>query len=253
MGDVASRLSEDELADLCALADGTIPPDRRAAVEARVAASPELQELLERQRRSVAATGSLASEPVPATLEGVVDRRRGARARRPHGLLARVATAGGVAAVVAVVAAVVFTGGPGSPTVAEAARFAASAPAGAPPRPAGDGTALAVDVEGVVFPDLLRAYGWHAVGVHRGEIDGRNATVVLYERDGRRIAYAVVAGEGLPRPAGAEGTTRDGVLYQAMRVDGRLVVTWRRLGHTCVLIGDAPRDELLTVASYPVG
>ena len=79
--------------------------------------------------------------------------------------------------------------------MADAAQFAANAPTGTAPRAAGDGTALAVDVQGVVFPDLLRAYGWQAVGVHRGEIDGRNATVVLYERDGRRIAYAVVAGD----------------------------------------------------------
>jgi anti-sigma factor RsiW len=37
---VASELSEQELAELCALADGTLPAERRAAVEARVAASP---------------------------------------------------------------------------------------------------------------------------------------------------------------------------------------------------------------------
>jgi anti-sigma factor RsiW len=38
------------MAELSALADGTLPADRRAEVEARVAASPELQELVERQR-----------------------------------------------------------------------------------------------------------------------------------------------------------------------------------------------------------
>ena len=251
MSDVASTLSEDELADLCALADGTLPPDRRADVEARVSASLELQELLERQRRAVAATRALESEPVPASLVGAVGRGRTARGRKPRWLVARVATAGALAAVLAVAAAVVLSGGPGSPTVADAARFAAEAPAGTAPAPAGDdGTALAVDVQGVVFPDLLRAYGWRAVGVHRGEIDGRNTTVVIYERNGRRIAYGVVAGEGLPRPSDAEGASTEGVLYQSARIDGRLVVTWRRLGHTCVLVGDAPRDELLALASY---
>ena len=134
--------------------------------------------------------------------------------------------------------------------MADAARFAADAPAGPAPRPAGGGTALAVDVDGVVFPDLLQAYGWQAVAVHRGDIDGRDATVVLYERDGRRIAYAVVAGGALPRPVGAERTNRDGVLYQTARIDGGIVVTWRRLGHTCVLVGDAPRDELLGLAGH---
>jgi hypothetical protein len=214
-----------------------------------VSASPELQELVELQRRAVAATQVLEDDPVPATLAGAVERTRRPRPRR---LVARLATVGALAAVVAMVAAVVLTGGPGSPTVADAAQFAATAPATTAPRATGDGTSLAVDVERVVFPDLLRAYGWRAVGVHRGEIDGRDATVVVYERDGRRIAYGVVAGDGLPRPTDAQGTSTAGVLYQTARIDGRLVVTWRRLGHTCVLVGDAPPAELLAIASYRV-
>jgi hypothetical protein len=109
---------------------------------------------------------------------------------------------------------------------------------------------LALDVEGVVFPDLIESYGWRAVGVRRGEIDGRTATTVFYEKDGRRIAYVVVAGSGLPRPSAAESVTLEGVLYQSLRVDGRLVVTWRRLGHTCVLVGAGSRSELLLVASW---
>jgi hypothetical protein len=35
-----------------------------------------------------------------------------------------------------------------------------------------------------------------------------------------------------------------------LRIDDRLAVTWRRAGHTCVLIGDAPRPELLKLASW---
>jgi hypothetical protein len=109
---------------------------------------------------------------------------------------------------------------------------------------------LALDVEGVAFPDLLRSFGWRPVGVRRDKLDGRNATTVFYEKDARRIAYVILAGAGLPRPSGAQGTTRGGVLFQTLRVDGRQVVTWRRAGRTCVLIGAAPRDELLAVASY---
>jgi hypothetical protein len=59
-----------------------------------------------------------------------------------------------------------------------------------------------------------------------------------------------VAGDGLPRPSGAPGTSRNGVLLQTLEVDGRLVVTWRRLGRTCILVGPAPRDELLALASW---
>jgi anti-sigma factor RsiW len=252
MSDAVSRLSEAEMADLCALADGTLPVERRGPVEARVAASPELQELLERQRRAVAAAQGLASEPVPASLRDAVEgrrRARSARRARPPWLVTRLAMAGALAVAIAIVASVVLTGGPGTPTVAEAARFAAEPPSGPAPRAGDDGTKLAVEVEGVVFPDLLQSYGWRAVGVRRGDVDGRDATTVFYEKGGRRLAYVVVAGSGLPRPT-AESTTREGVRYQTLRVDERLVVTWRRLGHTCVLVGEAPRSELLALASW---
>ena len=241
------------MAELSALADGTLPEERRSAVEARVAASPELKLLLERQRRAVAATRPLASEPVPASLRAAVEAERRSR-RTPRGLprwlVPRVALAGALAAVLIVVAGVLLTGGPGAPTVAEAAQFATQAPTDPAPWPVGDGVRLALDVDGVVFPDLQKSYGWQAVGVRRGMLDGRGATTVVYENSGRRIAYVVVAGSGLPRPSGSDGTTLGGVLFQTLRVDGRLVVTWRRLGHTCVLVGAPPRSELLTLASW---
>jgi anti-sigma factor RsiW len=251
MSDAASRLSEAEMAELSALADGTLPAERRAAVEARVAASPELQELLERQRRTVAAARALPSEPVPASLRTAVETARPARRERPRWFAARVATAGAIAVAIAVFASVVLTEGPGTPTVAEAARLADETPGGpAPPRSADNPTRLAAAVEGVAFPDLLRSYGWRAVGVRRGEVDGRDATTVFYEKGGRRIAYVVVAGDALPWPSEGESTTRGGVRYQTLREDGRLLVTWRRLGHTCVLVGPAPPDELLALARY---
>jgi anti-sigma factor RsiW len=252
MDDVASDLSEQELADLCALADGTLPSNRRAAVEARVAASPELQLLLDRQRRSLAATQALAGEPAPESLRATVEARRRARdSRRSRAwLVPRLGVAGALAAVVAVVA-VVLSVGPGGPTVAEAAQLADRPPSEPAPPPVGDSdTRLALDVEGVAFPDLLRSFGWRPVGARRDKLDGRNTTTVFYEKDARRIAYVIVAGSALPRPSGAEGTTRGDVLYQTLRVDGRPVVTWRRAGRTCVLIGTASPDELLALASY---
>jgi hypothetical protein len=230
MTDPASTLSERELADLAALADGTLPPERREAVEAWVAGSPELQELLDRQRRAVAATQALAEEPTPESLRAAIEARRGrlgSRSGRARRLTPRLALAGAVAVVVAVVAAL-LSGGPGAPTVAEAARVAERAPSGQAPAAVGDGAQLDLDVEGVVFPDLLESYGWEAVGMRRDEIDGRNATTVFYENGGRRIAYVIVSGSGLPRPSGAPSTTRDGVLFHTLRVDGRLAVaSWR--------------------------
>jgi anti-sigma factor RsiW len=252
MSDMSSELSEQELAELSALADGTLPAEQRAAVEARVAASTELQRLLERQRRSLAATQALASEATPASLRTTVDAQRRARdSRRSRAwLLPRLGVASALVAVVAV-AAVVLSGGPGGPTVAEAAQLTDRPPsAPAPPGMGEAGTQLALDVEGVVFPDLLRSFGWRAVGMRRDKLDGRKATTVFYEKGERRIAYVIVAGSGLPRPSEAEGVTREGVLFQTLRVDSQPAVTWRRNGRTCVLIGAASRDKLLALASY---
>lgn len=244
-----SQLSPDELAELCALADGTLPDARRAEVEARVAGSRELQELVDRQRQAVFATQTLATDEPSTSLQEAVRARRSRRSRRAP----RFALAGALAAVAAVVAAIVFSGGPGAPTVADAARLAAKPPAGPAPRSVGAaGTRLAIGVGGVSFPDLARAYGWRAVGVRHGRVDGRAATVVYYSKGARRLAYVIVAGGALPRPAGGLAAVRRAVPYQAVRLNGRLVVTWRRGGHTCVLIGDASRAELLKLASWPL-
>jgi hypothetical protein len=249
MSDPASRLTEQEMADLAALADGTLPVERRAEVEAWVAGSPELQQLLDRQRRSVTATQVLADEPVPESLrEAVEPRRRAVSVRRRWA--PRLALVGAVA-VAAVIVVAFLGGGPAGPTVAEAAALAEQSPTGPAPSPVGAaGTQLDLDVEGVVFPDFLESYGWRAVGVRHDEIDGRDATTVFYEKEGTRIAYVIVAGDGLPRPSGAPSTTRNGILLQTLEVNGRPVVTWRRLGRTCILVGPAPRDELLTLASW---
>jgi anti-sigma factor RsiW len=252
VSDLVSSLSEHEIAELCALADGTLPPERVAAVEARVAASPELQELVERQRRSVAATQALANDPVPDSLRASLEARRRERAprRRALQLAPRLALAGALA-VAAVVAALVLSGGPGAPSVAEAARLSARPPSGPAPGPQpDDATKLTEDVQGVAFPDLARSYGWRAVGVRHDRLDGHRATIVYYAKGGRRIAYVIVSGSGLPRPAKAEAATQAGVEYRVLRIDNRLAVTWRRSGHTCVLIGAAPRSELLTLASW---
>jgi hypothetical protein len=253
VSDVASRLSTEELAELCALADGTLPPERRAEVEARVAASPELLELVERQRRAMAATQALSADQPSESLVESVEALRASRRPRARRLVPRLALAGGLAAAVAVVAAVVLTGGPAGPTVADAARLASKPASGpAPPPMANSSTKLAAGVEGVAFPNLARWAGWYATGVRRGHVDGRSATVVFYRKDGRRIAYVIVGGTGLPPPPGAQVTTVHGVQYQTLRLNSRLAVTWRRDGRTCVLIGDAPRAELLRLASWPV-
>jgi anti-sigma factor RsiW len=254
MDDMASRLSAEEMAELSSLADGTLPPNRRAALEARVAASPELQELVDRQRKAVAATKAMASEPAPASLRAAVEahrRERDTARRRLRWAVPRLAVAGTLAAV-AIVVAVALSGGPaGGPTVADAARLAARPPsAPAPPRLDHSPAKLAARVDGVVFPDLLRSYGWRAVGLRRDHLDGRDATVVSYAKGGSRIAYVIVSGPGLARPSGAQTTVRRGVELQTLRLNGQPAVTWQRLGHTCLLTGTSSRGELLTLASW---
>lgn len=79
MDEIRSGLSTEEMAELCALADGTLPAERRAAVEARVAASPELQEILKRQRLALAAVDTVSDVPMPPSLRAQLDEKRAPR------------------------------------------------------------------------------------------------------------------------------------------------------------------------------
>jgi hypothetical protein len=253
---MASNLSDHEMAELAALADGTLPAERRGPLEARVAASPELQELLDRQRQAVAATRAPASEPMPASLRTRVEGRMrdtGSVRRRPR-LVPGLALGGAVAAAAAVILALVLTGGPSGPTVADAARLASRPPSGpAPTRLDGSKAKLTARVDGVVFPDFARAYGWRPVGVRHDEVEGRGATIVYYEKGGERVGYVITYGSALPEPSGAKTVERRGVDYETFTVDGHPAVTWERLGHTCVITGASSPSELVTLASWRGG
>lgn len=94
--------SGQEIAELAALADGSLPADRRGELEERVAASPELADRLAEQQRAVALAQSAAAEiKAPDHLRVQVEARRHARpARRPGRMLvAGVAAAAVVGAV----------------------------------------------------------------------------------------------------------------------------------------------------------
>jgi hypothetical protein len=69
-----------EPAELAALADGSLAPERRAALEARVAASSELADRLAEQQRAVALAQSAAAEvEAPAALRARIQAQRHAR------------------------------------------------------------------------------------------------------------------------------------------------------------------------------
>jgi Anti-sigma-K factor rskA, C-terminal len=90
-----------EIAELAALADGSLPPERRTALEAQVAASPELANLLAEQERAISLARSAAAEvKAPDTLRArIPTTERAPRSVMPRRLVVISAAATGVLAV----------------------------------------------------------------------------------------------------------------------------------------------------------
>jgi anti-sigma factor RsiW len=222
--------------DLARLADGTLEPSRRHRVEQRVARSPELQVRLRAQRRAVAATRSVAKlERAPLALHtqyrALISRRRH---RAPVFALGLAGVAGALAWTIAAVG-----GGQAALTVAQAATIAVRpATAGVAEPATDDHVALpGVQADGMPFPYWEDRFGWHATGERTDHIDGRRLTTVFYRRGAERIAYTIVSGDALAPVAAARTTVRAGTMLAGSWSGGRPVVTWLRLGHTCVLSG----------------
>jgi len=250
----ADGLSDDQLADLARLVDGTLPPDRRAEVEARVAASPQLARIVERQGFALAALRGTVDTGAPGLLRARVDRRRApgrsaVSGRRRVVLGGALAVAAAVALALVLVLPGVISGGP---SVAAAYALAEKPPTEAAPAPApGAPQLLNANVDGVPFPNYTAQFGWKPVGARQDDPSGRDATTVYYEKAGRTIAYTIVSGDALDRPSHARTTAQGNVEYRTLRDDGRTIVTWERNGHTCVLSGAAVRPaELLALADW---
>ena len=101
-----------EIAELAALADGSLAPDRRAALEAEVAASSELADRLAEQRLAVALARSAADEvEAPAALRARIQAQRRPQVRRSRRLaLAGAATAAALVVAVGVGVTVLVSG-----------------------------------------------------------------------------------------------------------------------------------------------
>ncbi len=124
-----------QLAELAALADGSIPGERRAALEASVAASPELADRLAEQRAAVALVRSaVVAVGTPDTLRSSVAAQRRARRRSPVRGRALIGAAATAALAVAVGVSVI-----GSRTSPERYHVALG-PTGLAPRAAGEAT-----------------------------------------------------------------------------------------------------------------
>jgi len=247
--------SDANIRDLSALADGTLDPARREQVRARIAASPELTALYERERSVVALLhDARARDRAPAALRERIDRagarRSSTRLAVPRLNLANRLLAGLVATAAVVVALVLLlpAGTPGSPSVSQAAALAtrvstSPAPGADPDSPKKLGT----NVENLYFPNWGPRNGWNAVGERRDHINGRPATTVFYEKGGVRIAYTIVGAPVLNTPASRNWVGG----FEQLTLDGRQVVTWRNADKTCVLSSagsNVPKPVLLALA-----
>ena len=214
------------------------------------------------ERRAVAALHALRADRAPDQLRTRIEAMR-ERARspqeRPRVFIGGLA--GALAAGLIALALLLPSGTPGAPSVSQAALLAGrgatlAAPA---PDPAAPTTRLKQNVGEVYFPNW-NELGWQATGQRIDHL-GRHTAVTLFYRDnGRSIAYTILAMPPLRWP-GTSISVVHGITFQSLTVGSRLVITWQRAGHTCVLSGqgasiagltalaawhDAPSDPGLT-------
>jgi hypothetical protein len=192
-----------------------------------------------------AAATERAPERLRARIEA--DRPRAvAAARRRMALYS--ATVASSAAIVLVLALLLLPASrPGGPSVSEAATIAVRGPTGPGPGPDPHSplARLGQSVGRVYFPNWgYQGLGWAAVGQRSDQVRGRRMVTVYYQGQGTQIAYTIVSGPGLPVPPGTV-VRRGAERLRTLSVDGRLVVTWRRAGHTCVLSGMGVTAEQL--------
>jgi anti-sigma factor RsiW len=250
-----STLSDRELADLSALADGSLDPSRREAVQSWISASPERTALFERERRAVELLHrARATDRAPLSLKQRIEAQRPSatvRTRRRAGYGG--VFAAGLAVIALALVLILPSGTPGAPSVSQAAALAlrgaaAPAPGTDPDQP---GVKLAQKVGDVYFPDWTRSFGYHAVGQRVDTINGRKAVTVYYERGGERVAYTIIEAPALTQP-NAPVTTLNNTELRTLSLGGRQVVTWRRDNHTCVLSATSavPLSELHRLAAW---
>jgi hypothetical protein len=218
------------------------------------------------QQRIAALIGSIDVE-APASLHGYVRghvARAGPRQRVwVHRRMLLGGLAGAAALVVALVLALGSSSGPTAPpTVLQASTLGLRASTRAAPEenPRAHGQ-LAISAAGIPYPYWERSFGWHAAGVRTDHIGGRTITTVFYATSSKRrsapptaerIGYSIVDGQALAIPAGSQPAVWHGVRFDVLHPAGATtVVTWRRKGHTCILVGSrVSAKALLTLANW---
>jgi len=225
------------LAEISMLADGSVDPARREEVATRIAASPELSSLYERERRVVELLHEARSvDRAPAVLRARIEASRPSRTVRTRRRVGYGgALAGALAAVALALALILPAGSPGSPSVSEAAGLAVLG--SQVPAPAVDSRTpgkLDRAVEEVYFPNWSKRFGSPATGARTDKINGRHAVTVFYSWRGKQIAYTIVGAPALKTPP-APVTMLGGIEFRTLQQGDRVVVTWQRDQHTCVL------------------
>src|SRR4051812_26316203 len=127
-------LTDEQLADLARLIDGTLPADRRAEIEAEVAASPQLTAAVASQGAAIDALRATAAVGAPS---GLRRRIEAPPARAPRRFVRPVSVGLAAAAVAIAIVAVLPHNGPSVGDTARIAQKRATdpAPAGAPGTP----------------------------------------------------------------------------------------------------------------------
>jgi hypothetical protein len=145
------------------------------------------------------------------------------------------ALASGLAVLALALILILPGGAPGAPSLSQAAALGALHPTEAAPPADRDDPANKLDrnVEKIYFPNWTELH-WRAVGQRVDRIDGRLARTVYYRWRGRTIAYTIVGAPALATPRAA-AQSLNGVTFKTLTESGRLIVTWRRAGHTCIL------------------
>ena len=242
-----------QLADISALADDSLDPSRRQAVEDWVAGSPHRRALFERERAAVELLRQAATERAPAGLRMRLDAQRTSGDSRLRWKPTYAVLASVLACAVAALALLLPGGTPGAPSVSQAAQLAVRGPSGPAPAPdPGDpGMKLAQRLQGLYFPNWSATLGWRPIGVRSDQLGGRQAVTVYYQRNGMSVAYTILATPALAQPS-APVTHLGGAVLQTLSVRGRTVVTWRRAGHTCVISAfGVSRRVLEQLADWP--
>jgi hypothetical protein len=240
----------------------------------------------ETQQRMAALVRSL-DVSAPASLHASIGElaahaRHGGRARhawagpawvaraRPLALIAGTAALVGVAILLLVLA--LSPGGPAAPTVLQASALALRpATLNAPEENPSTPGLLAISVDGISYPYWESRFGLQTAGARSDRLGGRAVTTVFYAGAGgkqdtplprrpgthaigpstaERIGYSIVAGPALAVPDSGHTVVWHGVRFQLLSAAGSTVVTWRRAGHTCILVGSGVSSRtLLTLAN----